>query len=148
MNKKIISLITVVACFFSLISCNGEEEVNYVSPNYLVGFWEVTQTGALNSQNVLNYEDVVTACSYDSYLFNEDMTFTMIDNSLTETCVSETVSGTYVVENGYAVLSYTVDGVATTKTLDLLTLTNTEMSFVFTNSDTELVFLKLTKSEN
>ncbi len=143
--KKLIYLASALFCFVSLVSCDGEEEVNYKSPNYLIGLWDVTQVGALNGQNVLNYEDASTECNFDSYLFNEDMTFTSIDNTFDGTCTATTISGTYEVVNGYAILTYMMDGTATTKTLDLLTLTNTELSLVYTDENSELVFLKMTK---
>lgn len=144
MNKKILALLAITVCFFSLISCNGEEEVDYKPKNYLAGVWAVTQVGALNSQNILNYENVSTECDFDTYAFNEDLTFSYTDYSFADTCTSTVISGTYELVNGYIVLSYVIDGAEKTQSLDLLTLTGAELSLVYTNQNSELVFLKMT----
>jgi hypothetical protein len=146
--KKLICLASVLFCFASLVSCEGEEDSNYVAKNYLVGKFTVTQIGALNASSILNYEDVPTLSCTDDYTFNEDMTFRLDDRSVTDAvdCTTVTTTGTYAIVSGNIVLTYTAEGEEVTKSLDMLTLTDKELSVVYTDEATDkLVFLKMTR---
>jgi hypothetical protein len=70
--KKILALLFLLPLTF--VSC-GEDEENFVQQNYLVGKWEIIQTGATSPQGIILYQDYVNnANCKDNYIFNADFT--------------------------------------------------------------------------
>ncbi len=136
----------MLVCFLGFVSCEGEDDTNYVQKNYLSGMWNLTHVGALNASGILNYQEVSNRDCSDSYLFNEDLTASVTYRVTTsDACNSETVSGTYKIVNGNIELLLT--GAETPMILDMLTLTDKELSFVYTSPSTsKLVFLKMSKA--
>lgn len=155
MNKKIFYFAAFALGLIGLVSCEENEDFdpNYIIPNYFVGTWEHTQTGSLNSANVLYYDDVEKNenCEYDSLSLGADMRFTERDYSFDGSCTYVDLNGSYQIVDGNLVLTY--DDLTPedefgpdVATLDVLALTNTNLEVSYTDEDTEeLVFLKFTK---
>lgn len=150
MNKKIFYYAAFALGLLGFTSCeeNDDFDPTYVMPNYFVGSWEHTQTGSLNSANILYYDDVVKEenCEFDNVVFNPNMTFSERDYSFDGTCNYTDANGIYQIVNGNIVL--TLNGTeGETMTFDVIALTNTTLEVSYTDEDTdELVFLKFTKS--
>jgi hypothetical protein len=154
MNKKILYLASLTLGLLSLSSCeeNKDFDPTYVIPNYFTGKWELTQTGSLNSSNVLYYDDVVKdeSCEFDNVVLGADMSFLENDYTFGSSCELETLGGHYSILNGDIVLTYNDltpgDGVGPdVETFDVVALTNTNMELSYTNESGDLVFLKFTK---
>jgi hypothetical protein len=148
--KKLISLTFAAVCFLGFTSCEGEEENEFVQKNYVAGTWEVSEVGALNSGNVLNYVPVTVAegCNVDKIVLNEDKTFVNTDYSVNEgNCTNVQISGTYDLVAGNVILSATVNEAAFSRTYDLLALTKDLMEVVYTDPETnKLAFIKFTRT--
>lgn len=145
--KKILALLFLLPLTF--ISCNEDEE-KFVEQNYLVGKWEITQTGSTNAAGVIVYQNYANnADCKDNYIFNTDFTFENNDFNTVGTCVSSKISGTYGRLSTNVTLNYSVLVNGTpqqvAKSLTVISLTYTEVILAMTNNVNQIVYLKLQK---
>lgn len=145
--KKILALLFLLPLTF--VSC-GEDEENFVQQNYLVGKWEIIQTGARSPQGIILYQDYVNneACK-DNYIFNSDFTFENNDYNTVGTCVSTLISGTYERFSTNVTLNYSIlvggNPQQVTTSLTVISLTYTEVILAYTNDVNQIIYLKMQK---
>jgi hypothetical protein len=146
--KRILAILFLLPIAF--VSC-GEDEDNFVQQNYLVGTWEINETGARSPQGVIIYQPYVnnTDCK-DNYIFNADFTFQNNDYNTEGTCVSNAINGTYSRLSTNVTLNYTIQGSGgapqqVQQTLTVISLTFTEVILAYTNDVNQIVYLKCTK---
>lgn len=145
--KKILAFLFLLP--FAFVSC-GEDEENFVQQNYLIGKWEISQTGATNSAGVIIYQNYANnADCKDNYIFNADLTFESNDYNTVGTCVSSKIDGTYSRLSTNLTLRYTIQvGGAPqqmTTSLTVVSLTYEEVILAYTNDVNQVVYLKLQK---
>lgn len=145
--KKILAFLFLLP--FAFVSC-GEDEENFVQQNYLVGKWEISQTGATNSAGVIIYQNYANnADCKDNYIFNADLTFESNDYNTVGTCMSSKISGTYSRLSTNLTLQYTIQvGGApqqVSTSLTVVSLTYEEVIIAYTNDVNQVVYLKLQK---
>lgn len=149
MPNKMRKLLLLLLFPLIFISC-GEDDEDFVTQNYLVGNWEISQQGTRSPQGVILYTDYVnnTNCK-DNYIFNADFSFESNDYTTTEPCVSTKITGTYDRLSTFVTLNYTVQVGETQQeqstTLTVISLTYTEAVLAYTNDVNEVVYLKLVK---
>jgi hypothetical protein len=145
---KKISLL-VLAVFALCISCDEDDDLTFVRENFILGKWNLAQTGSVNSQNKVVYVDYIndTECEDDNLVFNENNTFEENDFELINAaCQNLQTTGTFDVQDSKIVLSFTVDGVATEQTLIIVSLTFIDITVTYTDTETnQIVFLKFLK---
>lgn len=153
MTKKIFSLTAILFMVVGLVSCEEDDDTTFVSPNYLVGKWVLTEKGTLNAQSVLNYEPADNEnCAPDDVTFNADFSFEANSADFDGiNCIENAQDGIYEIVPGNIVMNFTDDNPtdefpAETATLSLRTLTDVEMVLVTTDINDDLVFLKFTKT--
>lgn len=146
--KRILAILFLLPMAF--VSC-GEDEDNFVQQNYLVGTWEINETGARSPQGVIVYQAYVnnTNCK-DNYIFNADFTFQNNDYNTEGTCVSNAINGIYSRLSTNVTLNYTIQGSGgapqqVQQTLTVVSLTFTEVILAYTNDVNQIVYLKCTK---
>ena len=146
--KKILALLFLLPLTF--VSC-GEDEENFVQQNYLVGKWEIIQTGARSPQGVILYQDYVNnANCKDNYIFNADFTFENNDYASEGACVSTVISGTYDRFSTNVTLNYSVivngNPQQVSKSFTVISLTYTEVILAYTNDVNQIIYLKMQKA--
>jgi hypothetical protein len=147
--KKFVFLLMALPLLFT--AC-GEDEETFVQQNYLVGKWEITQTGTMNAQGAINYTNYVNDanCDKDNYIFNADLTYQQNDFVNSGTCTNQSISGTYNRLSTSLTLRYTTNVGGTpqvvNQSLTIVSLTYTEIVVAYTTSNSnQLVYLKMTK---
>lgn len=147
--KKILSMAFALGCAFSFVSCEGEEDPEFVRTNYVAGTWEVAEIGSLDASNRLNYEMVDTSiCEMDKFTFGTDMNYSFKDAEFAGggTCNITTTNNTYAIEEGNIVLTTVVEGETVEQALDIIALTDKKLEVAYTDEETnKLVFLKMRK---
>lgn len=152
MNKKFIYIALVLIGSLGVVSCDEEDDTTFVSPNYLVGKWNLAQVGTLNSQNVLVYQNVDNSnCAADSYTFGADYNFTASDFTYDgTTCTEDAGTGTYEIIPGNLVLEF-ADEIATdtlpgeTRTMTLRSLSDVSLELINSNQAGAITFYKYSK---
>jgi hypothetical protein len=146
--KRILAILFLLPIAF--VSC-GEDEDNFVQQNYLVGTWEINETGARGPQGVIVYQPYANnADCKDNYIFNSDFTFENNDFNTVGSCVSSLTSGTYERLSTNLTLKYTVQvpgGVPqqVEQILTVVSLTFSEVILAYTNDVNQIIYLKCTK---
>lgn len=145
--RKLIALLFLIPLAF--VAC-GEDEKTFTEKNYLVGKWEVIETGSNGTGGIILYQDYENDVNCkDSYTFNSDLTFTNSDYTTNGACTATTITGTYDRVSTNLNLNYTiqVDGNPEPATISLtvVSLTFTEAVVAYQNDLNQLVYLKLQK---
>ncbi len=122
--------------------CEDDKGSNYETPNYLVGTWELKQSGTLSSTGIVQY-DAVDACNQEFSNISFTPNYTYVNNNYAEAdCSLTSTSGTYAILNGDIVLS-NLD--TTEDRLDVTRLTDKELDVVISDAGGALTFLKYFK---
>jgi hypothetical protein len=149
--KKIFIILLTITTF---LSCESDDGITYVTPDYLSGKWVLDQIGSINAQNVLVYQNYINdeGCEKNNLILNSDGSYEMNDFQLVGlTCENSQQLGSYELNNNILSLSYIdeeEENQNTTDSFTIISLTITEVQISYTENDTEqLVFLKLKKEE-
>lgn len=148
-NFKSLFFTLVVTLFF--VACNGEDDSIKPAENYLLGTWELTEVGSLNSSNIQVYNQLVPDgnCGFDSYTFGENnlLTVSLYTSETADNCNTYIDSGSYTMDVNNVDMTFTLEGetmptviYATIETLNL-----TELVLTYSENG-EITFLKFTKS--
>ena len=146
---KRVSLMFLPIFFFSL-SCEEDEELNFIQENYILGKWFVTEIGTVNSNNTIVYEDYIndSECEEDNLVLNQEGTYE--ENNfefISSNCQNDQITGTYILDNNKIVQTYTDSGgQLKQKVLTIVALTYEEINLSYTDNEiNKIVFLKLRK---
>ncbi|ESU29187.1 hypothetical protein FLJC2902T_12290 [Flavobacterium limnosediminis JC2902] len=153
--KKIFKISLALALLTFNVSCEDDDDVNFVQQNYLAGKWIPVEMGTLDEENILDYlpYENDAECDLDNLLLNEDYSFNHTDFRYNGTsCESEVMQGEYRKEGRTLILTTTeeIDGIPTEveTTRNLVSLTYDTMEISYTDEDTnEVTFLKFQKAE-
>ncbi|HBI00310.1 MAG TPA: hypothetical protein PLL09_02035 [Flavobacterium sp.] len=151
--KKIFIVLLTISTF---LSCESDDGITYVTPDYLSGKWVWDQIGAINAQNVLVYQSYVNdeGCEKNNLILNNNGSYEKNDFQLVgSVCENSQQLGSYELNNNILSLSYIdeeeeEENQNVTDYFTIISLTYTEIQISYTDKDTdELVFLKLIKEE-
>uniref|UniRef100_UPI004049DCAB hypothetical protein n=1 Tax=Flavobacterium sp. TaxID=239 RepID=UPI004049DCAB len=147
-NFKTLFFSLVVALFF--VACEGEDDSIKPNENYLIGTWELTEIGYLNSSNIQVYNQVIPDgnCGFDTYTFGENdlLTVTFYSSETADNCDTYIDNGSYNMDILNVDMSYTLEGetapTVVFATIETLNLTNLILTY---SVNGEITFLKFTK---
>ncbi|RZK11486.1 MAG: hypothetical protein EOO46_06560 [Flavobacterium sp.] len=147
---KKINLIVIAALSVFLYSCEEDDKASFKRENFLVGKWNVTQVGELNSQNKVNYNDYVScdATIGESFTFTEEQTYTeSMYNATEDGCTNKIVTGDFKFENSNILMNYVGnDQKVAEHGKRVIALTYEQMEIVYTDSiANKIIFKKLIK---
>ncbi|ESU23948.1 hypothetical protein FEDK69T_10050 [Flavobacterium enshiense DK69] len=153
--KNIFKIPLVLTLLILTVSCEEDDDTNFVQQNYLAGKWIPVEKGTLNEENILDYlpYENDAQCDLDNVVFNEDFTFSNTDFQYNgTTCESNVSKGDYRKEGRTLILTTKeeIDGVPTeVETIqNLVSLTYDTMEISYTDENTNAVtFIKLVKAE-
>ncbi len=142
MNRKIYAIAAAFTMAFTMVSCEEDDEPEYVAPDVFSGRWVLDEVGAINSAGAINYVDAQDECADDEINFAGNA-FSSSDSSLNieGNCATVTREGSWELVDGN--LEFTAGAEEFRR--DVLTLNQDMMVLVYTNSDGNLQFLKYRK---
>jgi hypothetical protein len=144
---KKINLLLFLAFSVLLLSCNQDDEAQFVKQDFLKGVWKVFETGTKNTQGIIKYVGV-TECDSTSYTFGGDKSFEEKNFTLNnQICTATNITGTFVLEDNKTLISYkNATGKELFHTKRILSLGFNEMEIVYTDSiSQELIYKRLLK---
>ncbi len=144
--KKFSLMAFAASLMFVTASCEDDDTPNYETPNYLLGKWELRQTGQMSASNIVSYGPVQQPgiCALDNLVFDADNSYSQTAHEVAgEACNAETTEGTYALVGRDLTLQMGNESVSAT----VISLTFQNMEISTSDADGNLLFLKLRKAE-